>query len=89
MPTPATHRTLCAAFQHTAGRRPDLVALRTPDSSTAITWGEYADRVRKVAAGLAKLGISRGDTVAIMLTNRPEFHVVDTGVLHTGATPFS
>ena len=24
-----------------------------------------------------------------MLTNRPEFHVVDTGVLHTGATPFS
>jgi long-chain acyl-CoA synthetase len=89
MPTTETHRTLCAAFQHTAARRPDLVALRTPDNGTAITWGEYADRVRKVAAGLAKLGVSRGDTVAIMLTNRPEFHVVDTGVLHTGATPFS
>jgi long-subunit acyl-CoA synthetase (AMP-forming) len=54
-----------------------------------VTWGEYAERVRNVAAGLAKLGVTRGDTVAIMLTNRPEFHIVDTGVLHTGATPFS
>jgi len=86
---PTIHRTLCAAFQQTAARRPDVVALRTPDNGTAITWGEYADRVRKVAAGLAQLGVSRGDTVAIMLTNRPEFHVVDTGVLHAGATPFS
>lgn len=84
-----TPTTLCAAFQHTAAVHPDKIALRTPDDATTVTWAEYADRVRKVAAGLATLGITRGDTVAIMLTNRPEFHVVDTGVLHTGATPFS
>ncbi len=84
-----THRTLCAAFQQTAAAKPDVVALRTADGSTSITWREYADRVRSIAAGLAKLGVSRGGTVAIMLTNRPEFHVVDTGALHTGATPFS
>ena len=24
-----------------------------------------------------------------MLTNRPEFHLVDTAALHAGATPFS
>ncbi len=82
-------RTLCAAFQQTAAGHPDAVALRTPDDSVSITWGEYAARVRKVAAGLAGLGVSRGDTVAIMLTNRPEFHVVDAGALHAGATPFS
>ena len=87
MPTP--HRTLCAAFQKTAAVKPDLIALRTPDDTTAITWREYAERVRKIAAGLDALGVRRGDTVAIMLTNRPEFHVVDTGALHTGATPFS
>jgi long-subunit acyl-CoA synthetase (AMP-forming) len=81
--------TLCAAFQRTAAVRPDKVAVRTPDSSVAITWQQYADRVRRVAAGLAGLGVGRGDTVALMLTNRPEFHVADTGVLHTGATPFS
>ena len=81
--------TLCAAFQKTAAGHPDAVALRTPDDSVSITWGEYAARVRDVAAGLAGLGVARGDTVAIMLTNRPEFHVVDTGALHAGATPFS
>lgn len=82
-------RTLCSAFQATAAAHPDAVALRTPYDSVSITWGEYADRVRNVAAGLAGLGVARGDTVAIMLTNRPEFHVVDTGALHAGATPFS
>jgi len=35
------------------------------------------------------LGVERGDTVALMLTNRPEFHFCDTAVLHLGATPFS
>jgi long-chain acyl-CoA synthetase len=89
MPTTQAPATLCAAFQRTAAVHPDKVALRMPDDATTVTWAEYADHVRKVAAGLAKLGIKRGDTVAIMLTNRPEFHIVDTGVLHTGATPFS
>lgn len=83
------NRTLCAAFQQTASARPDAVALRTPDDSVALTWAEYAARVRNVASGLAALGVTRGDTVALMLTNRPEFHVVDTGALHVGATPFS
>lgn len=85
-----THRdTLCTAFQRTAKAHPNTVALRTPDNTVSVTWREYAERVRNVAAGLARLGVKRGDTVGIMLTNRPEFHIVDTGVLHTGATPFS
>jgi long-subunit acyl-CoA synthetase (AMP-forming) len=54
-----------------------------------VTWAQYAERVRAIAEGLASLGVGRGDTVAIMLTNRPEFHLVDTGALHAGATPFS
>lgn len=82
-------RTLCTAFQRTAAARPELVALRTADGGVEITWRGYAARVRDVAAGLARLGVGHGDTVALMLTNRPEFHVVDTGALHLGATPFS
>ncbi len=81
--------TLCAAFQATAARHPDRTAVRTPDGSVRLTWREYSARVRAIAAGLARLGVRRGDTVAIMLTNRPEFHLVDTAVLHLGATPFS
>ena len=41
------------------------------------------------AAGLAGLGLRRGGTLAIMLTNRPEFHWFDSAALHLGATPFS
>src|ERR671934_2101451 len=81
--------TLCEAFQLTAAERASQVALRTPDDSVSITFGEYADRVRAIAGGLARLGVRRGDTIAIMLVNRPEFNLVDTAALHLGATPFS
>src|SRR4051794_38729262 len=81
--------TVAEAFQLTAAHDPGAVALRTPDDSTVITWGEYADRVERIAGGLASLGIGRGDTDGILLLNRPEFHLVDTAALHLGATPFS
>jgi long-subunit acyl-CoA synthetase (AMP-forming) len=81
--------TLCEAFQTTAAERADQVALRTPGGGVSITFGEYAERVRRIAAGLAGLGVRQSDTVAIMLVNRPEFNLADTAALHLGATPFS
>ncbi|MGH2979724.1 MAG: AMP-binding protein, partial [Solirubrobacterales bacterium] len=81
--------TLCEAFQATAAERPDAVALRTPGDGASITWAEYAQRVPRIAAGLASLGLERGDTVALMLTNRPEFNLADTAAMHLGATAFS
>src|SRR4051812_31831334 len=81
--------TLPAAFQATAAAHPHRMALSTADGSVRITWRQYAERVQRLATGLARLGIGRGDTVGIMLTNRPEFHLVDTAALHAGATPFS
>src|SRR4051794_25829317 len=81
--------TMCGAFQVTAAERADAVAIRTKDDELAITWGEYADRVRKLAAGLAALGLERGQTIGLMLNNRPEFHLVDTAAMHLGATPYS
>ncbi|HSV39774.1 MAG TPA: AMP-binding protein [Nocardioidaceae bacterium] len=81
--------TVCEAFQATAKIDPSAVALRTPGDKVSITWSTYADRVRKAAAGLAKLGVKRGDTFAIMLTNRPEFAILDAAAMHLGATAFS
>lgn len=81
--------TLCEAFQRTAAQHPDRVALRTVGDGVVITWRQYRERVREIALGLAGLGVGPGDTVALMLTNRPEFHLCDTAVLHCGATPFS
>ena len=82
-------RTACEAFQATAAAHPDRPAIRTRGDEFACTWGEYADRVRSIAAGLAAAGVARGDTVALMLSNRPEFHFADSAVMHLGATPFS
>ena len=81
--------TMCEAFQATVARYPDDLALRTVGGAVTLTWGDYAGRVRQIAAGLAGLGVGRGDTVALMMTNRPEVHLVDTAAFHLGAIPFS
>ncbi len=81
--------TLCGAFQSTVARLPDAPALRSFDGGVEFTWREYAQRAARIAAGLEALGVTRGETVALMLTNRPEFHLCDTAALHLGATPFS
>jgi long-chain acyl-CoA synthetase len=80
--------TLCEAFQISAATHPQRVALRTPGDSAVLTWEQYAERVRRTAAGLAALGVRRGDTVALMLSNRPEFFWVDVAAMHLGATTF-
>ena len=82
-------RTVCAAFQETVAEHPDRVALRTRDGETTLTWGGYDARVRHAAAALHGLGLRRGDTLALMLSNRPEFHVADAAAMHLGAIPFS
>jgi long-chain acyl-CoA synthetase len=81
--------TLNEALRRTAANHPDVVAVQTADGSISLTWPELLARVDALAGGLAKLGVTRGDTVAIMLGNRPEFHVADLAAVTLGATPFS
>jgi long-subunit acyl-CoA synthetase (AMP-forming) len=81
--------TMCEAFQLTASKRAAQVALRTLGDAVSITFGEYAERVERLARSLHALGVRHGDTVGFMLTNRPEFHLLDTAVMHLGGTPFS
>ena len=81
--------TMCEAFQMTSAARPDQVALRTIGDGVSITFADYARRVRQLAGALHALGIGPGDTVGFMLSNRPEFHLLDTAAMHLGAVPFS
>jgi long-chain acyl-CoA synthetase len=81
--------TVVEAFQLTARANRDRCALRLKKDEFSMTWAEYADKVRRTAAGLAGLGLDRGGAMGIMLTNRPEFHWFDAAALHLGATPFS
>ena len=82
-------RSMAEAFRITAEDFPDRVAVRTKGDEVSLTWGELRERVDALAGGLAKLGVKRGDTVALMLANRPEFHLADLAVMTLGAVPFS
>ncbi len=81
--------TLCGAFQVTASERPGQVAHRTLDGDVEFTYAEFAERVRALATGFHSLGARRGDTVGLMLRNRPEFGLADIAAMHAGLTTFS
>ena len=86
---PLAAETLCGAFQVAVAERPHQLAHRAFGSEAGFTYAETAAQVRKLAEGLHSLGVRRGDTVAEMLTNRPEFNLVDLAAMHLGATGFS
>lgn len=86
MPQPQTWP---EAFQQTVAVRGDAVALRTADGALTFTWRQYADEVRRIAGGLAALGLQRGDTFAALLTNRPEFNLTETAACHLGVATYS
>src|SRR3954454_2800561 len=82
-------RTMPEAFRLTAEDYSDRVAVRTKDDEVRLTWAQARGRVDALAGGLAKLGVRRGDRVALMLDNRPEFNIADLAAMTLGATPFS
>src|SRR3954453_15726816 len=81
--------TIAEALRLTAADHPDRVAMRTKDDEVSLTWSQLRDRVDALAGGLARLGVRRGDTVALLLANRPEFAIADLAVVTLGATPYS
>jgi len=58
---------------------PGRTAMRVKEAGVwrDITWEGYADAVRRIAFGLAALGVGPGDRVAIQSENRPEWLFAD------------
>ena len=83
------HATLIDAFATTVAAHPDLVALRSPGGAQTLTWAQYAERAERIAAGLAQLGVQRGDVIAMLLTQRLEALLVDTAALQLGVVTVS
>jgi long-subunit acyl-CoA synthetase (AMP-forming) len=81
--------TIAEAFRLTAADKEGDVAVKTLDGSTTWTWGELREKVDALSGGLHALGLRKGDTIALMLGNRPEFHLADLAAMMVGATPFS
>jgi fatty-acyl-CoA synthase len=55
--------------------------------SASLTFGELFEGASRVAADLAKRGIGRGDSVALMLPTSRDFFLAFAGTLLAGATP--
>ncbi len=53
--------------------------------STSLTYAELSEKVKKVAYCISSLGIEKGDRVAIILDNGPEFATVFFALAYIGA----
>lgn len=65
-----------------AAEEPATVALQEKRYGVwqPLTWADYARRVREFAHGLAGLGVGRGDVVAVLGDNRPEWLITELAV---------
>jgi acyl-CoA synthetase (AMP-forming)/AMP-acid ligase II len=67
-----------------AGDRAEKPALIDGPSGRTLTYGELAQRIRALAAGLAERGFGKGDVLAVYSPNLPEYAVVLHGVASSG-----
>jgi len=66
--------------------RPDALQVKVAGAYKPISHSEVAERVRHAARGLSSLGVRRGDRVAILSENRPEWAIADFACLTAGLT---
>lgn len=78
---------LLLRWEHMA---PDRVAMRRKELGRwrEITYAEWASETRRAAAGLYRLGLRRGDRLAIQAENRPEWFYTGVGAQGLGAIVF-
>ena len=67
-------------------KKPDALQFKKDGAYRAISHSDVLDRVRHVARGLSSLGVRRGDRVAILSENRPEWAIADFACLTAGMT---
>jgi long-chain acyl-CoA synthetase len=81
---PATVPAMCleALARHA---KPDALSLKQQGQWLHIPGDAIIKRVRAVALGLSALGVGKGDRVALLSENRPDWSVVDLAILSLGA----
>ena len=80
------YETFTRHFAAVVSRAPDRTALKlkTPGGYTSVSYGEAYRRIRGTALGLHALGIRRGERVAILSENRPEWAIAYLGSYFAG-----
>ena len=83
-----TNDTINTRFADAARKYPDRPALSHKPGGTkewvTLTYKEVADQVKQVSLGLRALGIGRGDRVALLSENRPEWVIFDLATQAAG-----
>lgn len=59
----------------------DALAYKVGDVWTYLSGPEVIERIRRIATGLANLGVKAGDRIAIISENRPEWSLTDLAIL--------
>lgn len=79
-------RTIGAMFFQSAARYGAVKAVLAPhgEPSAELTYGQLADKVRSLAAGLITLGLRKGDRVALFSDNRPRWIQSDLAMMSIG-----
>ncbi|EHR02810.1 class I adenylate-forming enzyme family protein [Bradyrhizobium sp. WSM471] len=73
---------LWAMIADACARNPDGEALIS--GQVRLSWRQAAEQAARIAAGFRKLGLQRGDRVAILLGNRVEFPLLLFAAAHEG-----
>jgi len=55
-----------------------------PHAPRRVSYGDFLDHVEQAASGLLRLEVKKGDRIAILSENRPEWTLVDVAVLASG-----
>ena len=78
--------TLPALLRDNARRHPGQVALREKEHGIwkGSTWADYEARARRVALGLAALGLVKGDRIVIASEDTPQWFYADLGAQMIG-----
>lgn len=59
--------------------------IKRGDAWEEISYSEFGEKVRLIAEGLVALGVKKGDKVALLSENRPEWSMSDFGIQSVGA----
>ena len=77
--------TLSQLLDQAAAAYPNNDALVYPERSMRYTYKEFREACNQVAKGLLKLGIKKGDHIAVWATNLPEWAIAQFGIARIGA----
>src|SRR5262245_64301601 len=76
--------TLPEFLLHWADRTPDAIFVHEPDRGRAFTYGQIAAAVARFRAQLRRLGVTRGDRVAILAENSAVWVIAYLGAMAHG-----